>query len=102
PGLVAPHQDDAAVAAPLAVSLGLGRRRELDVQLHAAERFTRDDGAGARAGFEVAVTNGPFGVDELALAVVRPGRQVLSVEQHDGDRRRIAGSRARRYTRRLG
>ena len=103
--LVQPHDQDAAVAAALAGAFDLRRRGPLDVKLDVAELVARHQRAGARADFEVAVLDRPFRVHGFAgvgaAAGLRPFREVLAVEQHDGVGRRRSRRRAGRHDRRI-
>src|SRR2546425_449487 len=86
---VAAHQEDAAVAALLALALGRRGGRPLDVQLAVAEGAGRVDAAAPAHDLHVPVRHLPAG---RLRRVSFPTRETLAVEQHN----RVGWRRARR------
>ena len=92
--------DDAGVAAALALGRDADGRRPFDMQLAAAEAVLRPQGALLRNGFHVAVDDSPARRRPVAFA---PFVHVRPVEQHDGVRRSRNGNEcARLHDRRVG
>ena len=97
------QQEDAAVAATLAVRRDLRRRAPLHMQLATAERFAGVDVAAAR--FHLHRVAGDEIPRRLTIVAPSPGVQAAAVEEHDGVGRRLAsaflgGERRRRHHRR--
>ena len=79
-------EEDAAVAAALAVTFHNGGRGEFEVELEVGEFVLGLDASGAADDFHVTVFNFPAGFASLAAF---PIREVGAVEKHDRVRRRL-------------
>src|SRR5207249_4520320 len=81
--LIAPHEDDAAIAPVLTRSCHVGRNGVLQMQLHVAETFSRRQVT--PLSFEITIADSPGGWRFGAIrSTIHPLRQVLAIEKNNG------------------
>ena len=73
------HQEDAAIAASLALAFYFGRAGKFEVVLDVAEAFDADDIPGLGFDFHIAVDDFPLGIAALGRL---PAVQIGPVEEH--------------------